>query len=175
MARKTKKRETKADIEWWCTSNKQAYIGPVFATVYADDDYIPAVMVTEGLGDWSDRVLDEVAGEICKRSCQALNESVYCGDHEIVRTWDGFPKEIVAVPEDILDRIERLENLIKESKKFIKRYEKQIAELIVKGEKMTDEDRDLLKRLDGYISTEKENIRKIEFEIRRLKTEYGIE
>ncbi len=175
MARKTKKRETKADIEWWCTSDKQTYIGPVFATVYADDDYIPAVVVTEGLGDWSDRVLGEVAGEICKRSCQALNESVYCGDHEILRTWDGFPKEIFAVPEDVLDRIERLEGLIEDSKKFIKKYENMIADLLAKGEKMNEEDRDTLKRLDGYIRAENENIRKFEAEIRRLKEEWGIE
>lgn len=82
------------------------------------------------------------------------------------------------IPEDVLDRIERLEGLIKESKKYMKRYEKQIAELLVKGtkgEKMSDEDRDELKRLDGYISTEKENIRKFEAGIRRLKEEWGIE
>lgn len=175
MARKTKKRETKADIEWWCTSSKQAYIGPVFATVDVGDDYIPAVVVTESLDDWSGRVLEEVAGEICKRSCQALNESVYCGDHEVLMVWSGFPKEIFAVPEDVLDRIERLEGLIEDSKEFIKKYENMIADLLAKGEKMNEEDRDALRRIDGYIRAENENIRKYVSEIRRLKEEWGIE
>lgn len=175
MAKKIKRRETKADIEWYCTSPKQSYIGPVFATIYVDDDYIPAVKLEDSLEDWNTRVLDEVGDRICKDSCQALNESVYCGSHEVLNIWNGFPKEIYAVPEDIIDRIERLEGLIEESKKFITKHERKIADLLAKGEKMDEEDRESLRRLDGYIRSEKENIRKYENEIRKLKEEWGVE
>lgn len=176
MVRRIRRRETKADLSWWCTSPKQAYIGPVFATVYVEDDYVPSMVVEESLEDWSERVLDEVGDRICKDSCQALGESVYCGDHEVVNIWAGFPKEFIAVPEDVADRIERLEGLIEDSKKAIKRYEGMIATILAKKvEERTEEDRKTIERLDGYIRAENENIRKFESEIRRLKKEWKIE
>lgn len=175
MAKKIKRRESKADIEWYCTSPKQSYIGPVFATIHVDDDYIPAVKLGESLEDWNTRVLDETAAEICKNSCAALNESVWCGNHEVLNTWAGFPKESYAIPEDISDRIERLEGLIVDSQRYISKYEDQIADLLAKGENMDEEDREKLNRLDGFIRTEKENIRKYEAEIKRLKEEWGVE
>lgn len=129
----------------------------------------------DSLEEWGSKVLEafeEIAEEWGEENCQDITDYHHLCDYtaKIIDL-----KEILEVPEDILDRIERLEGLIKESKKYIKKYEDMIAELLVKGEKMTDEDRELLMRLDEYIRIEKENIRKFESGIKRLKTEWGIE
>ncbi len=153
---KTKKklRDELGDESTWGDENAQ------FLAVASAADHV-GVLLDELIED--PREIDTVTGA-------SLEARSVLGEGRNV-TIEGVEE----IPIDVLDRIERIEGLIKDSKKFIKRYEKQIVELLVKGEKMTDEDRELLKRLDGYISIEKENIRKFEAEIRKLKTKWGIE
>lgn len=127
------------------------------------------------LEEWGRKVLEafeEIAEEWGEANCQDITDYHHLCDYaaKIIDL-----KEILEVPEDVLDRIERLEGLIEESKKFITKHERKIADLLSKGEKMDEEDRESLRRLDGYIRSEKENIRKYENEIRKLKEEWGVE
>lgn len=86
-----------------------------------------------------------------------------------------LPPPPVPVPKDVLDRIERLEGLIVDSKKTIKEYEDQIANILAKkAEDRTAEDDAKLLRLDGYVRSENEGIRKFEGEIGRLKKTWNI-
>lgn len=105
-----------------------------------------------------------------EKDCQDITDYLHLCEYEIRVV--GIEK----VPQDVLDRIERLEGLIADSMKAIEEYEDQIADILAKKEEeRTAEDREKLLRLDGYIRSEKENIRKFEFEIKRLKTEWKIE
>lgn len=82
----------------------------------------------------------------------------------------------VKIPQDVLDRIERLEGLIADSMKAIEEYEDMIADILAKKEEeRTVEDKEKLIRLDGYVRSENESIRKFESEIKRLKTQWNIE
>lgn len=88
------------------------------------------------------------------------------------------PEEVLVpvVPQDVIDRIERLEGLIMDSKNTIKEYEDMIADILAKKEEeRTDSDKEKLLRLDGYVRSENESIRKFESEINRLKKEWNIE
>lgn len=79
-------------------------------------------------------------------------------------------EESEVCPEDVLDRIERLEDLIRDSDRSIKGYEDLIADILaIREEDRTVEDSEKLLRLDGYISVEKENIRRFMGEIDRLR------
>lgn len=97
-------------------------------------------------------------------------------NYRIINAVFKYEEGVVKVPQDVLDRIERLEGLIADSMKAIEEYEDMIADILAKKEEeRTVEDKEKLLRLDGYIRSEKENIRKFEFEIKRLKTEWNIE
>lgn len=79
------------------------------------------------------------------------------------------------IPKDVLDRIERLEGLISDSKKTIREYEDMIADILAKKEEdRSEDDKAKLLRLDGYIRSENESIRKFELEISKLKKTWEI-
>lgn len=95
---------------------------------------------------------------------------------DVIDYYQEPPEAPPEIPQDVLDRIERLEDLITDSMKAIGEYESMIADILTKKEEeKTADDREKLLRLDEYIRSEKENIRKFEGEIRRLKKDWDIE
>lgn len=130
------------------------------------------------LEEWADinsKALCDQLKEEAENECIGLGTDAYlcewkCKVIEIEET------PVVKVPQDVRDRIERLEGLIADSMKAIEEYEDMIADILAKKEEdRTAEDREKLLRLDGYIRSENESIRKYQFEIKKLKTEWNIE
>lgn len=175
-------RRARLKIKFQCCYNDVIANVPVELVIEIIDYY-------ESLGDMREITIDEW---VQKRGMEALVEIAKdeCDDWQ-----DGYkpckePRDIEVlekeeiimvppkppVPTDVFDRIERLEGLIEDSYKTIMEYEDMIANILkIREVDKTEEDKVKLLRLDGYIRAEKENIRKFEFEINRLKKEWKIE
>lgn len=139
------------------------------------DEWIKEITKDLCEANW-DRTNFEVGGGFLKPSDGAIAEGLSACEIEITYKKYTPPKIRIRIPQDVLDRIERLEELIADSMKAIEEYEDMIADILAKKEEeRTVEDKEKLLRIDGYIRSEKENIRKFEFEIKRLKTEWNIE
>lgn len=123
---------------------------------------------------WKDKV-EEQLEKLADKECRRKGTPRLC--HFKVKN-AKVTEEIIGikVPQDVLDRIERLEGLIMDSNNTIVEYTEQIADILAKKEEeRTVEDKEKLIRLDGYIRSENESIRKFESEIKRLKTQWNIE
>jgi hypothetical protein len=118
------------------------------------------------------KLLIEDQGE---KDCQDITEYLHLCEYE-VRVIDYEEIIEAEIPQDVIDRIERLEGLIVDSKKTIKEYEDDIANILAKkAEDRTQADKELLLRLDENIRNENEVIRRFEGEIGRLKKTWKIE
>ncbi len=176
-------------LEWWvrpwmyyCNDeNSVAYRPDVFTQeIYKEiaDDEHPFIDTLEEWRLYAEEQKEEEMRMAAERRWRLPEKPSLCFKIDI-REPSAVKEDIeilIPVPADVLDRIERLEGLIMDSKKTIKEYEDQIADILAKKEEeRTEEDKERLIRLDGYIRSENESIRKFEFEIARMKKEWKIE
>jgi len=133
----------------------------------------------ESLDIWKENMLKDEKGALAiigEKKCSDLSDSLHICSYEL-RNIEAKEEIIgIKIPQDVLDRIERLEDLIVDSKNTIVEYDNMIADILAKKEEeRTVEDKEKLIRLDGYVRSENESIRKFESEIRRLKESWKVE
>jgi hypothetical protein len=173
-------RRAKLEVEFQCCYNNEPANDSIVIKIIIEEIFVNKEDTKgESLDEWIERRGMESIQRIGENECEdwAYNYEPCEGKNNIKRVIEKFEGyEIGEVPQDVIDRIERLEGLIADSMKAIEEYEDMIADILAKKEEdRTTEDREKLLRLDGYVRSERESIRKYQFEIDRLKKEWNIE
>ena len=109
------KREVQGRMEWNCVNSDGYVTNKVYAEIMATDEYTRKP--EEDIDNWAINVLDKLAEEICKRSCNALSVSVYCNDYSVIRI-DTPEEEAPEIPGYILDRIDKIRDYIDEAESY---------------------------------------------------------
>lgn len=174
-------RRARLEVEFQCCYNDEPANDKIVINIIIEEVFINKEDANNGgtLEDWIERRGMETIKRIGEEECGDWAD-VYepCEDkskiNEILEKFEGI--EISEVPQDVLDRLKRIEELIAEYKFDISGYEEQIANIIgIPIELRTDENRAVLIRLDEYVRDSNEAIRKFESEYNRIRKVWNIE